>query len=113
MKKKTEKLDLPKVQPDIDTAPGSGSIYLKKIVFEGGSVFPSAELEKLTADYLNRWVRAADIEAIRRKVSQYYIDHGYINSGAILESQSLADGALKVNIPRQSRGLYVVNRSKR
>jgi hemolysin activation/secretion protein len=96
--KKTEKLDLPKVQSDIDTAPGSGSIYLKKIVFEGGSVFPSAELEKLTADYLNRWVRAADIEAIRRKVSQYYIDHGYINSGAILESQSLADGALKLKL---------------
>ncbi len=95
---KTESLGLPKIRTDIDTAPGSGSIYLSKIVFEGGSVFTPNELEELTAEYLNRSVRAADIEAIRRKVSQYYIDHGYINSGAILESQSLADGVLKLKL---------------
>ena len=95
---KTENLELPKTRSEIASTPGNGSIYLKKIVFEGGSVFSVDELEALTADYLNKSVRVADIEAIRRKVSQYYIDHGYINSGAILESQSLAEGVLKLKL---------------
>lgn len=95
---KAESLSLPTIQSGTEIAPQGGSIYLNKVVFEGATVFNNTELEALTTEYLHRSIRASDIESIRRKVSQHYIDHGYINSGAVLESQSLADGVLKLKI---------------
>ncbi len=96
--KKTETLDWPRIQPAPGMVSVGDSVNLRQVAFNGNSVFSSEELQALTTEFLNRPIRASDIETIRRKVSQYYIDHGYINSGAVLESQSLADGLLKLTI---------------
>lgn len=75
-----------------------GSVELKRVVFEGNTVFSAEELDGLSSEFLNRKLAAADLETLRRKVSQYYIDHGYVNSGAMLVSQSLAEGILRLKI---------------
>lgn len=95
---KSESLELPKVQAGTELVPAGDTIVLQQIQFAGSTVFTDAELFEQVAAYLNRPIRASDIETIRRKISQYYIDHGYINSGAVLESQSMADGTLRVKI---------------
>ncbi|MCX7102504.1 MAG: hypothetical protein NTX38_13725, partial [Methylobacter sp.] len=97
-KKKGSSFVLPKVLAAEAQASKGNLIKINKIAFEGNTVFTTEELEKNTADFLNRQLRASDIEAIRRQLSQFYIDHGYINSGAVLQSQSMADGVLKIKI---------------
>ena len=96
--KKSEKFDLPPLPKQAEVISSGDSITIKRVLFTGNTVFSQEELEATTTAFLNREIRASDVEAIRRKVSQYYADHGYINSGAVLESQSLAEGVLKLTI---------------
>lgn len=79
-------------------AKSGNQIQLTQVEFEGNTVFASTQLTTVVADYLNRPILASDIEAMRLKVSQYYSDHGYINSGAVLTTQSLSDGVLHLKI---------------
>jgi hemolysin activation/secretion protein len=98
-KKKGPGFVLPKVQPaEAQVVPKGNLIKINKVVIEGNTVFTTSELDKVVAEYLNRQLRASDIEAIRRQLTQYYTDHGYVNSGAVLQSQSLADGILKIKV---------------
>ncbi len=90
--------ELPPLPKSEQTDHYGKTIEIKKVEFAGNTVFDTAELDDLVASYLNHPIRASDLEALRLKVSQYYIDHGYINSGAVLMSQSVADGVLKLNI---------------
>ncbi|MGR8928989.1 MAG: ShlB/FhaC/HecB family hemolysin secretion/activation protein [Gammaproteobacteria bacterium] len=90
--------DLPPVPKPRDISPTGEVVVIKQVRVTGNTVFSQEELETTTKEFLNREIRASDIEMIRRKVSQYYADHGYINSGAVLESQSLADGVLDLKI---------------
>jgi hemolysin activation/secretion protein len=98
-KKKDTGFVLPKVQSvEGQLVPNGNIIKINKIAIEGNTVFTTPELDKVVAEFLSRQLRASDIEAIRRKLTQYYIDHGYVNSGAVLQSQSLADGILKLKV---------------
>ncbi len=74
------------------------SVQIREVQFEGNKVISDDELAKVTAEFLNRPLSAGDLELLRRKVSQYYYDKGYINSGAVFSSQSVADGVFKLNI---------------
>ncbi|WP_083385698.1 ShlB/FhaC/HecB family hemolysin secretion/activation protein [Methylomonas sp. LWB] len=89
---------LPELPKSGAPASTGGSVELQRVIFDGNTVFEDAELQSVAAAFLHRRIGAADIEMLRRAVSQYYIDHGYINSGAVLASQSLADGVLHLNI---------------
>jgi len=97
-KTKSEKFELPPIPKQEAIAPRGESIVIHQVLFSGNTVFNKQELESTTTEFLNRKIYASDIEVIRRKVSQYYADHGFINSGAVLESQSLAEGTLKLTI---------------
>ncbi len=89
---------LPPVSKQSELEQKGGVVEITQVVFEGNKVFGDEELQEVVAPFLNRKLRASDLEAMRRKVSQFYIDHGYITSGALLVSQSLATGVLHLNI---------------
>lgn len=46
------------------------------------------------APYLGKPVSAEDLEEIRRRFTRLYIDRGYINSGAVLPDQNVANGVV-------------------
>lgn len=96
--KPSEKFELPPLQKPEAIAQSGDSVVIKHLLFTGNTVFSQQELEAAAAEFLNRKIQASDLEAIRRKVSEYYYDRGYINSGAVLESQTLSGGELKLNI---------------
>ena len=89
---------LPNVPKQTELEKRGKSIEIKQIEFVGNTVFDHEELQAQVADYLDHPINASDLEAIRRKISQYYREHGYVNSGAVLVSQSVAEGILKLNI---------------
>lgn len=95
---KPGKFDLPPLEKQDDVISRGNSIVIKQVLFTGNTVFSQQELEAVTQEYLNREIHASDVESIRRKISQHYADQGYINSGAVLESQSLTSGVLTLKI---------------
>jgi hemolysin activation/secretion protein len=92
---------VPIIQNQLDN---SETIHLQRVVIEGSTVFSAQELSALNKDYENRTVSIAEIEALRQKLTQFYIDHGYINSGAVIPEDALQDGELHKKPPsRRSR----------
>jgi len=75
--------------PPVETpgAPARGQspeIAVKAFEFEGNKVISTAVLQELAAPLAGRDVSLAELEDLRQKISRYYVDHGYINSGALL-----------------------------
>ncbi|WP_347988895.1 POTRA domain-containing protein [Methylomonas sp. AM2-LC] len=96
--KKGKGFELPALPKHVDQEKGAKTIQLKQVVFTGNTVFTNEELQDLLVSYLNRPLSAVDLESMRSKATQYYIDHGYINSGALLTTQSVAEGVLSLTV---------------
>ena len=73
-------------------------VFVREIKVTGSTVFSAEELAKLTAPYLNREVTSEDLEALRVALTVLYVNKGYVNSGAILPDQKVADGVVHYQI---------------
>ena len=73
-------------------------IMVSEIEITGNTVFSNSELNQIAQPYLNRQLAAEDIEALRRALTVHYVERGYINSGAIIPDQTLADGRIIIQI---------------
>ncbi len=73
-------------------------LFIKQIIIDGNSVFPEQDLHSLTQSYRQRDVSIAELEELRQKLTRYYIDHGYVNSGAIIAADAFKNGELRILI---------------
>jgi hemolysin activation/secretion protein len=93
---------LPLVPPSVPPAAADEfllkGVFVRKIVVTGNTVFTPEELSHVTAPYENRPLNNEDLESLRRALTLYYIDHGYINSGAIIPDQTVVDGIITIQI---------------
>jgi hemolysin activation/secretion protein len=76
----------------------SKTIELDSIVFEGNTVFPNEELSALTKPYLHKLVSVDELEELRRSVTSYYINKGYITSGATFPPNPIQGKTLRIKI---------------
>jgi len=83
--KKTERLQL-------------GRVFIRRITITGSTIFSDEDLTEVTHPYLNKELTAEDLEALRRALTLFYINKGYINSGAIIPDQTVADGAITFHV---------------
>ena len=96
--KKGDGFELPPVPKPKVMGQSDKTISVKQIQFEGNSVFTAQELSAIAQPYLNRQLSATDIEELRRQTTLFYVNKGYVNSGAVINSQSVAGGVLKLTI---------------
>jgi hemolysin activation/secretion protein len=93
---------LPALPPSLAPAPVQEpllrGVLVRKIIVTGNTVFTPQELAQVTAPYENRVLTSEDLESLRRALTVHYIDHGYINSGAVLPDQAVVDGVVTVRI---------------
>jgi hemolysin activation/secretion protein len=47
---------------------------------------------------LGKKVSIEELEGVRKAVSKHYVDHRYVNSGAVIDEQDMAGGILKIRI---------------
>ena len=88
-----------KKSPDQDQQlSGSLRVFIRRIELIGNTVFSKEELSELTQPYKNRTITSEELQALRHELSQYYIDRGYINSGAFIPDQKIGDGNLSIQI---------------
>lgn len=73
-------------------------IQLKRIKFIGNTVVSEEDLQKIAQPFLGKAVSATELEDLRLKISQYYNQLGYVNSGAILPDQQFNDGIITLQI---------------
>ena len=75
------------------------TITVKGFEFVGNTVFTQEELSQLTIDLLGESVSFAALLEARSRVTEYYINQGYITSGAYLPSgQVIEDGIVTIEI---------------
>lgn len=71
---------------------------MREIRVSGNTVFSAGELAELTAPYIGRAVTNEDLAALRQALTLKYVNAGYINSGAVLPDQKVADGIIEYRI---------------
>jgi hemolysin activation/secretion protein len=74
------------------------SIFVRKIMVTGSTVFSEQEIAALTTPYENRTITMEDMETLRRALTILYINKGYVNSGAVIPDQTVADGVITLQI---------------
>jgi hemolysin activation/secretion protein len=91
---------LPPVAPAPEKAPVPYGVrvFVKEIRLTGNTVFTTAELKELTAPYEGREVSSSELEDLRVALTRHYIQHGYLNSGAVIPDQKVVDGVIQMAI---------------
>ena len=91
--------DVPSPRPGTSGAAVTGpKIMVKEIQVVGSTAFTPQQLAEVTAPYTNRELTAEDLEALRLGLTYYYINHGYVTSGAVVPEQDVADGILTMRV---------------
>ncbi len=87
-------------QKSIDQQKSSAqqAIELDEIKFEGNTVFSTEELDNLAKPYLHKRVTVDELEELRRLVTHYYIDKGYVTSGATFPRNAIQQKTLHIKI---------------
>jgi hemolysin activation/secretion protein len=79
--------------------PSSGpGVFVKDYRFVGSTVFSDAELEAVVAPWAGRVIRSEDLVSVRNAVTELYLKHGYVNSGATLPDQDFEGGVIEIQI---------------
>jgi hemolysin activation/secretion protein len=74
------------------------AFLLRGVRFDGNTVLPEQELARIAADFVGRQVSAEDLQELRYRLTERYIESGYVNSGAVLPDQDVLDGIITYRI---------------
>lgn len=89
--------------PPDSLAPGRGlhaasGIFVRSFAFAGNRKFSEAELQQVTATFTNRTLTVEELEQARRAVSLFYVNRGFINSGALIPDQDPTNGVVRIQV---------------
>lgn len=73
-------------------------VVVNKFVFEGNAAFSNEQLSRVVASYVGREITSAELQDARRAVTLYYVNHGYINSGAVIPDQQVRNGIVTMRV---------------
>ncbi len=74
------------------------SFVLRKVVFQGVSVFSQAELEALASARIGKSVTLDDLDALAQQVTTLYQHAGYTFASAIVPVQEVKDGSVAISV---------------
>jgi hemolysin activation/secretion protein len=78
--------------------PGEARLFVRDFNFEGNRAFSDAELGAVAAPFKNRELGSDEIEQARRAITVHYVQHGYVNSGAVIPDQDPTNGIVTLRI---------------
>ncbi|MDX8414432.1 MAG: ShlB/FhaC/HecB family hemolysin secretion/activation protein [Mariprofundales bacterium] len=67
-------------------------------IYDGATLFSSAELDRVVASFLNRKISADELQQARQLLTQWYIKHGYINSGVEIPDQVIDNHTIHLKV---------------
>jgi hemolysin activation/secretion protein len=75
-----------------------GKILVEDFEFEGNTAFSDAELAQIIKPYTKRLITFAELLQARSAITQYYVENGYITTGAFIPPQTLKNGIVVLKI---------------
>ncbi len=76
----------PTLSPDFP-----GKIIVEKFIFEGNTAFKDSELEEKIKDLIGKEITFAQLLETEQRITQLYLESGYINSGAVIPANQILD----------------------
>jgi len=73
-------------------------VSVREVKITGNTVFSDETLKEVTSPYENRELTDTDLESLRLALTIFYINKGYINSGAVIPDQTIIDGMITIHI---------------
>jgi hemolysin activation/secretion protein len=90
---------LPAPEADESTRLSTGlHVYVREFRVEGSSVFSKRELDRLTAPFSERLIDSEELLRARDAITNHYIEHGYLTSGAFVPDQDAGDGIVTIRV---------------
>ena len=74
------------------------TITVKKFLISGSTVFDQKDFEKITKPYINRPLTMAELFQLRSEITKFYVDNGYVTSGAFIPLQKFIDGVVEIKV---------------
>ena len=75
-----------------------GTITVKQFRFEGNTAFDTEELSKELEEFIDRPLSFAELLEARSVITQYYVDRGYVTSGAYIPPQTIENHTVTIKI---------------
>lgn len=92
-------LDLPAPASPIEPTLPSGETFLVKQIDVQGNTVLDREINDLIKPLINQSLTFEDLLTLRAKITQLYIENGYVTSGAFLpNNQDLAQGVVRIQV---------------
>ncbi|MCP6762536.1 MAG: ShlB/FhaC/HecB family hemolysin secretion/activation protein [Fischerella sp. CENA71] len=74
------------------------TVIVKKFKITGSTVFSPEDFDKITKDFTNRPITFAQLFQLRSEITKFYVDKGYITSGAYIPPQKLQNGVVEIKV---------------
>jgi hemolysin activation/secretion protein len=91
-----ESLTAPPIPDSVLDIPGT--IVVEKFNFAGSTVFSSEELNRAISDFVDKPISFAQLLLAANKITELYVQKGYITSGAYVPEQNLQSGEVNIQI---------------
>jgi hemolysin activation/secretion protein len=89
--------------PPLATQPGKAlsdadTFIVHRFAFSGNTVFTDSQLRRIVSGYIGRQISSDDLENARRKLTEVYVNSGYITSGVVVPDQDVSGGTVRFQI---------------
>ncbi|MHC0065155.1 ShlB/FhaC/HecB family hemolysin secretion/activation protein [Nostoc sp. UIC 10890] len=74
------------------------TIVVERFEVVGSTVFSPEELAKATAEFTKRPISLTEVYQARSKITELYVNNGYITSGAYIPPQTIQSGVVKIQV---------------
>ncbi len=91
-------LPSPGINAPADRNNFNDTITVEKFEIQGSTVFTTEELNGILAPYTGKPISFLELLETRSAITQYYIEQGYITSGAYIPPQRLGDGVVTIQV---------------
>jgi hemolysin activation/secretion protein len=89
-----------------------GTIVVRQFEFVGSTVFSSSQLQSAIAEFTNKPISFAQLLQAANKITEVYLQEGYITSGAYIPAQNLRSDTVKIQILEGSLADIDINVTK-
>lgn len=84
--------------PQPSENPVYGDFFVKSFQVEGSTIFSQRQLAEVLKPYTNQRLPLTKLLQARSVITQLYLDHGYLTSGAVIPPQTLNDDVVKIQV---------------
>lgn len=78
--------------------PETPTITVQRFEVTGSTVFSKEQFAAVTAPFTNKPISLAELFQARDRVTQLYVDNGYVTSGAYIPPQKLEGGVVEIRV---------------